>query len=307
MLHYLSYFLIFLSFFTGFSEATQKTIGITQIVSHPSLDKVYQGIIDTLNAYKDLHSLNIISQNAHGNIVTNSQIAKNLSSIPADIIIAISTPSAQAALNETQKRKIPLVFCAVSDPVAAKLISKLETPDKYATGVMDKQPIDKQLHLIQKYLPQAKTIGFVYNPGEINSVKILETLKENANNYKIIEATASSWANVLPAIQKLVSKVDLIYVPTDNVVVSALDSILKVAWTHHIPVVSCDPDLVEKGVLFSEGASYYEMGQSAALLAIQILEGTPIETMPVLNTLRYNTYINQDSAKKLGISLNQSP
>ncbi len=282
--------------------AKERVIGLMQIVGHPSLNEVQESLVSRLKE-RYPGALRIISENAHGSLATSLQIAQKYAGIPVDLIVAISTPSAQAALTVAKKHGIPLVFTAVSDPIAAKLVSRLASPEGLVTGVIDEQPLSEQLSLIRLLFPDTKTIGLIYNPGEINSIQTVAKLKALGKDFNFIEGPASNAQAVAAAAQKLLPQVDLLYIPTDNTAVSALESLLRLAFAHKKPIVSCDPSLVKQGVLFSRGISYQAIGVATAEKVIAILEGAPIHSLDIEAPKENKTWINLDTAKRLGLSL----
>lgn len=282
------------------------TIGVTQIVSHPSLDAVYKGMLEALisEGIEPGKNLTIIYENAQGNTINATQIAKKLASTKTlECIVAISTPSAQSVLTATRKQPVPVVFAAVSDPVMARLISEPRDPKSWVTGVTDAQPIEMQLDFIKKYFPEIKTLGFLYNHSEINSVQTLKRLKAYTESSKyriqIIEATAVSTQEVSSAVKQLVRKVDALYIPADNTVVSALPTVLKTCMAHTTPVFSSDPDLVQQGVLMSVGFSYDAVGRLVGQKVKEILHGGRSGTIAVESPQETQYYVNLQTAKVL--------
>lgn len=284
-------------------SAKDRVVGIMQIVGHPSLNAVEASVVKALKE-RYPEGLKILSENAHGSLSTSLQIAQKYAGMPVDLIVAIATPSAQAALSVAKKQGIPLVFSAVSDPIAAKLVSTLDAPDGLVTGVMDAQPIKEQLDLIRCLLPKARTIGLIYNPGEVNSIQSIAKLKAEGQDFTFIEAPASSIQAVATAAQYLLPKVDLIYVPTDNTVVSALETLLRLAFAHKKPIIAGDPNLVLQGVLASHGSTYEAIGEATAQKVLAILEGKAIASLPIEAPYTTKTWVNLSSAKRLGLELN---
>lgn len=280
--------------------AKEQVVGVMQIVGHPSLNEVQESLVRTIKA--SYPHARILTENAHGSLATSLQIAQKYAGLPVDLIVAISTPSSQAALGVAKKQGIPLVFTAVSDPVAAKIVKTLVSHEG-CTGVIDEQPLAEQLSLIRILLPATKTIGLIYNPGEVNSTQTIAKLKALGQDFSFVEATASSTQTVAAAAQKLLPQVDLLYLPTDNTVVSALETLLRLAFAHKTPIVACDPSLVKQGVLCSRGISYEAIGMATAQKVIAVLEGTPIEHIAIDAPTAYTTWINLDSAKRLGLTL----
>ena len=159
------------------ADGTPKRVAITAIVEHPALDAVRKGVEEQLAAdgYKVGTNLTIDFQSAQGNTATAGQIAKKFAGDKPDVIVAIATPSAQSVVAAT--REVPVVFAAVTDPVAAKLVTSWEPSGTNVTGVSDELPLEPQIDLMKKLVPNVKAVGYVYSPGEVNSTVILEKLK----------------------------------------------------------------------------------------------------------------------------------
>ena len=189
------------------------------------------------------------------------------------MIVPISTPSAQAVVAAT--KDIPVVFTAVTDPVAAKLVKSWDASGGNVTGMSDLSPIDKHLDLIKEIVPKAKTLGVIYNPGEANSVALVELLKKEAPaaGLALVEAPAARSVDVPAAAQSLVGKVDVIYVPTDNTVVTAFEGIVKVAQQAKLPVFAGDTDSVKRGAIAALGFNYYDVGRQTGKMVVRVLKG----------------------------------
>jgi putative tryptophan/tyrosine transport system substrate-binding protein len=292
--------------------AAMKSIAVTQIVEHPSLDAVRDGIKEELGrlGYTEGKTLKWTWQSAQGNPATAAQIAQQLVGEAPDVLVGISTPSAQAVMNSAGQRggKIPVVFAAVTDPVGAKLVQSLEKPGGIATGVTDLSPVGKHLALIQEILPKAKTIGVVYNAGEPNSVALLKLLKQEAPKLKltIVEATATNTATVATAAQNLVGQVDAIYVPTDNTVASALESVIQVGRQNKLPVFAGDNDSVKRGAIASLSFDYRELGRETAQIVDRVLKGEAPGTIPVVVPQKLDLVVNPPAAQAMGVTLPQS-
>jgi putative tryptophan/tyrosine transport system substrate-binding protein len=296
--------LLFLTFSFAIAKETHL-VTITQIVDHPSLNDVRNGIISSLKekGFEEGNNLKIISENAQGNITTSMQIAKKFVSLNPDVVVTISTPSSQSAVTATHGTNIPIVFAAVSDPLYAKLIKDVKDTKRNITGVTDTQPLEEQLKLITEILPNIKKLGIIYNNGEANSVKIVNDIKSKNTKFQIIEVTASKSNDVSSAATKLVSAVDAIFVPLDNTVVSALQALLKVTDKYKIPVFSSDPDLVSQGVLASTGVSHQEVGKLAGTMVANILNGSKASDIEITAPEKINTYINTKKANILDIKI----
>jgi len=208
--------------------AKTPLISVSQFVEHPALNAVFKGFKDDLKEngveveYKDY--------NAHGNMGTAGQIATQIASDAPTMILAIATPSAQACAKVYDKAPqlsdTPMLFTAITDPLAAGLIKNYEKPEGNITGVSNQMPMDKHLDMIRRFMPELKRLGVMYNAGEVNSVSNVKRIREAAKErgIKIVDGPVTNSADVYQVAQSLVGKVDAVYVPTDNTVVSALGS-----------------------------------------------------------------------------------
>jgi putative ABC transport system substrate-binding protein len=286
-----------------------KTIAITQIVGHPSLDKVRQGVLDELaaNGYQDGKSTKIIFENAQGNIVVATQIAKHFVAEHADVIVAIATPSAQAAVNATKNTNIPVVFATITDPIQAKLVTNLQHPGGNVTGTRNITAVEKQLAQIKQLMPQIKTIGIVLNYGEANSVQLLKTITHTAASQQITikPAATPSSAEVQTATQSLMGQVDAILLLQDNTVASALPAVLKIAQKNKTPVFSTFIDGVKAGALAGVAHDEYAIGKKTGNMVVQILRGKKAGDIPVADPTDVETAININTAKRLGVDINK--
>ena len=220
-------------------------------------------------------------QNAQGNPATAAQIARKFAGAQPDVIIAIATPSAQAVAAAT--RELPIVFCAVSDPVGAKLVKDLDRPGGNLTGTSDFPPMAEQLDLIHELSPDAKVLGVIYNPGETNSVSMVNSLKQLASTkgFQVLEAAAPKSSDVLSAARQLAGKAHAIYIPLDNTVVSALEAVIKIGREAKIPVYSADTDSVQRGTVASLGFDYYDVGRQTGQQVVRVLRGEEPGEIPV--------------------------
>lgn len=294
--------------FTSLQAQSQKAylIGLSQITSHPALDKVRAGIIDTLreNGYDETKAA-IWFENAQGNLGFTVQIAQKLVAKNPDALVAIGTPSAQALLKLSKPKAIPLIFASISDPVSAGLVDSLEAPGPYATGTRNTPCFKDLLALIQRLNRDVKTLGVIFNPSEKNAQDLLCALKKEAQTlgFRIIEATASNTIEVLPAAQKLASHVQGFLLLQDNTVASALASVLKVAKAQHLPVFASFLEAVEGGALLALAPDEYAIGQQSARLLIRILEGASPSHLAVEDPQALELYVNKSVAKSLQMSL----
>ncbi|OJV96286.1 MAG: hypothetical protein BGO43_05215 [Gammaproteobacteria bacterium 39-13] len=302
--------MIALSIYIGIAQHTSKalqenykTIAITQIVDHPSLNQARQGIVDALKeaGYHEGKNTKIIYETPQGNLSVGAQISKKLNYMQPDVIIAISTTSSQSMLAANTNHN-PIVFSSVTDPIAANLVKNLDHPGQDITGTMESPPIQALLEMIERICPQSKAIGVIYNPSEANSVKSLEMIKASSM-LKIVEAPVSNSMDITQAVNALVAKVDLIVLPSDNTVWSAMETLTRLTKQHGIPVFSNDPDSVSKGVTLALGYAQYEIGYDAGLKAIKILNGTTPNNIPVTTPSKQSIYINLEMARAIHLDL----
>ena len=292
------------------SETTISTnsiaeIGITQIVEHPALDSARQGFIDALasKGLKEGENLKIDFQNAQGDIPTAQTIAQNFANSKKDMIFAIATPTAQAAFNVT--KDIPILITAVTDPVDAGLAKSLEKSETNVTGTSDAAPMEKQFELLKKLIPNAKKLGILYNTSERNSEIQVEMAKKLAGDYglEIVSSGITSTNEVPQILDSLKSKIDVLYTPTDNLVASSMALISQKCMENNIPIIGSEKAHVEGGALATEGIDYYKLGFQTGLMAVEVLNGSKPENMP-LETLKDTTLtINSDTASKLNIAI----
>lgn len=281
-------------------------VGIVQIVEHPALDSAREGFVDVLteNGYVEGENIVYQVQNAQGDMATANTIAQKFHNEKLDLILAIATPTAQVAANLI--KDAPILITAVTDPVDAGLVESVERPGTNVTGTNDMQPMAEQFALIRSFVPDAGRVGIIYNAGEANSVTQVRIAKEVADrlNLDVIEVTADNSAAVLQAAQSLVGRVDVIYVPTDNTVVSAISSVVKVAEENKIPVIAGEENSVNQGALATVGINYYRLGRQTAEMGLRIIngEGKP-ETMPIESQKETELVINEDAAKAMGVTI----
>lgn len=284
----------------------QVTIGVTQIVEHPSLNAAFEGF---QKAIEDAGiDANYQIENAQNDTSANTTIATNLVSAEVDLIFANSTPSAQAVASATSE--IPIVFTSVTDAVSAELVQSMESPGGNVTGTVDTQPeaIPSTMKFLKDNL-NATSVGMVFNSGEQNSRAQVDRVKEEAAKIgiEIAEASVATSAEVKQATESLIGKVDALYIITDNTVVSALESVISVANDNQLPVMVGEFDSVARGGLGAYGFDYFDIGYEAGEMAAQILSGekTPAD-LPVQYPQNVKFVVNKDAADTLGITIDES-
>lgn len=280
-------------------------IGITQIVEHPALDAARQGFIDELaEAGYDESRVVYDMQNAQGDFATAQTIAEKFVSSSVDLILAIATPTAQATANVTQD--IPILITAVTDPVVAGLVESIDAPGTNVTGTSDLTPVAKQLELLRTIRPQAKRVGVMYNPGEANSLVQLDLAREAAAGLglTLVEVPVDNSSSVYQAAQSAVGRVDAIYVPTDNTVVSALESVIIVAENAKLPLVAGETDSVRRGAMATISIDYYGLGRQTGRMALEILENNADPaSMPIEYLEDVALVLNPGAAQRMGVEL----
>lgn len=279
-------------------------IGILQYVEHESLTAARKGFEKGLaeEGYKDGEDIKIAYENAQGDQANLQSISEKLVS-DNDLVLGIATPAAQSLV--TASSDTPILFTAVTDPVSAKLVKTMKTPDGVATGTSDMSPVDEQVKLIQKVLPNAKKVGIMYTTSERNSevqVEEAEKLFKKAD-IKVVKKGISSTNDVQDTAKSLMKDVDLIFVPTDNIIASAIPILRDLSKESKVPVVGGSADMVGEGLLFSYGPDYEKLGEQTAKLAVKVLEGEDVSKLSAQYPEALNVAVNDDMAKALDIDV----
>lgn len=288
----------------GLSQA--QSVAVVSFVEHPALDAMRDGVAEALAEAgygKDNKDFSWQFQSAQGNNAVAAQIARKFVGDKPDVIVAIATPAAQAVVAAT--RRIPIVYGAVTDPVGAQLVPTLEASHTNVTGVSDALPIEQQITLIQQVVPEARRIGVVYNPGEANSVAVIEQLRAALPEHgmTLVEASAPRTLDVGAAARSLIGRVDAIYTSTDNNVVSAYEALVKEGNEADIPLIAADVDSVKRGAIAALGQRYHEMGKQAGRMAVRILKGESPGDIPSAQGQDLELYLNQTAAREQGVQL----
>lgn len=290
--------------------AEKLTISVSQFVDHPALNAVLQGFQDDLAENGITPEYKIY--NGHGNMSTVAQISTQIVSDRPDMIVAIATPSAQACARIYQKNKdmadIPMIFTAITDPLAAGLVDNYQHPGKSITGVSNRLPMDKHMEMVLRFIPDLKNLGVMYNSGEVNSVSNVKRIKDAAAalGFEIVDGPVTNTADVYQATQSLVGKVDAIYVPTDNTVISALESVIKVSEQIDLPLFTADTDSVKRGAIAAMGFDYYLHGRQTGALARRIIAGEEPGAIPVEFQKDLSFHINPEAARRMGLAIDQA-
>lgn len=304
------FFTILLSLGLILSGCAEKTegpkIGVVQLVEHTALDAAYQGFVDGLKeaGYEDGKNLSIDYQNAQGEQANCVTIAQKLVNDQNDLILAIATPAAQAVVNFTDT--IPVLVTAVTDPASAKLVNSNELPGTNVSGTSDLNPVDAQVRLIKRILPDAKKIAFLFCSSEENSYFQVGLAKKTADEIGLeyVDATVSSSNEIQSVVESLVGKVDAIYTPTDNMIAAGMATVSMVSTPAGIPVFCGETGMVDNGGFATYGLNYYELGKQTAAMAVDILENgkNPAE-MPIQYLEKCDLAINMEAAEEMGIEI----
>lgn len=290
------------------AKAENVTVAVTAIVEHPALDAARDGVKAALAeaGYKEGENLKFLYESAQGNPGTAAQIARQFVGEAPNVIVPISTPSAQAVVAAT--RDIPVVFTAVSDPVGAQLVKDMDKPGRNVTGLSDMLPVADHLALIKEITPNAKTVGYLYNSAEANSVSTLAALKAAADKagLKVVESVATKSAEVQGAARALVGKADVIYVPTDNTIVSAFEAAAGVAAEAKIPLYAADTDSVARGAVAALGFNYFDVGKQTGAVVVRVLKGEKPGDIPAKVAVGTDLVLNKKAAAAAGVTFPES-
>lgn len=294
------------------AEKKVYRICLTQIVTHPALDTARRGFTDGMEAQGFKEGLNVdyIFRNAQGDMHVAASIAKYFVSIKPDLIAPITTPCSQAVVAAARGSKIPVVFFLVTDPVAAGLVPSWTKSAPYVTGVSDWADVPTQIEYIKQIMPGIKRLGLLYNAGEVNSVVQRDELVNEVApklGLKVVEATAAATADVYAAAQSLVGRVDAMWMPTDNTIFAAVDSVLKVAEEHDIPFFGSDTIQTEAGLAAAAGVDIYAIGRKASVMVGKILRGEATAgDIPPMKMKRMMFAVNPVAAKRMGLTISQA-
>jgi putative tryptophan/tyrosine transport system substrate-binding protein len=289
------------------AQSQTPIISVSQFVEHPALDAVLKGFQDYLKANAVDVTYNV--HNAQANMATANQIGHQIMGEKPDMILAIATPTAQACAQALKKaphmQKTPLLFTAVTDPVSAGLVKNLAKPGANITGVSDMLPVARHLEMVKTFMPGMKRLGFLYNAGEANSKILVPLFQAQARKlgFQMVEATVSKSSEVYQAVKSLVGRVDAVYIPTDNTVVSALESAIKVCEQRKLPLFNADVDSVKRGSIAAMGFDYYQHGYQTGAMAQRILQGVDPAVTPVETQQTLQLHINLAAARKMGVQV----
>ena len=287
------------------AEAYQ--ISVSQFVEHPALDAVLKGFQDYLAEEGVVATYKI--HNAQANMATAGQIGTQIMGEQPDLILAIATPTAQAVAQAFKKapqmRTTPFLFTAITDPLKAGLVNDWQHPGGNTTGVSDRLPLDEHMGMVLRFYPNMKKLGVLYNAGEANSKATVQGIRAigQTRGFAVIDATVSKSSDVYQATKSLVGRVDAIFVPTDNTVVSALESAVKVCTEAKLALFCADVDSVKRGAVAAMGFDYYQHGRQTGAMAKRIFEGAQPGDMPVETQKELELHLNLASARQMGVAV----
>lgn len=282
------------------------TIGIVQFGTHPALDSCLEGFFDQMFDEGFVsENVDYIQRNAEFDSSVAATIAQSFVSEDVDLIFSIATPTTQACADAVEGTDIPVIFAAVTDPVAAGFAESWEEPGGQVTGASDWADVEAQVQLGMD-IYQADRLGVIYNAGEVNSVVQVDILKDAKSSLgitEIVEATAATTADVYAAAQSLVGSVDAIWEPSDNTVAGAIASVVTVCEENDIPLFCSDVGMAREGAISGAGLDYFVNGQTAAKLAARVLAGEDPGEIPIATTPMTIIYLCEAAAERMGVTI----
>ena len=287
-------------------KAEKVNVGIVQLVEHAALDAANKGFVEGLasKGYKEGQNIAYDRQNAQADQSNLQNIAHRFVNNKVNMICAIATPAAQTVANVTSD--IPIVATAVTDYKTAKLVKDNAKPGTNVTGTTDMNPVEQQLDLLLKLVPNAKSVGTIYCSSEVNSQLQIEILKKAAaaKGVTVKEATVSNVNDIQQAARSLVGKVQAIYVPTDNVLASAMPTLVSVTEEAKLPVICGEGGMVKAGGVATLGVDYYKLGFQAGEMAADILSGkSKPADMAIQAQKEFKAMVNVKEAEKIGLKV----
>ena len=289
------------------NEKKVAKVGVLQFVSHPSLDLIYKGIQDGLaeEGYKD-DQLKIDFMNSEGDQSKVATMSKQLVANGNDLVVGIATPAAQGLASAT--KDLPVIMAAITDPIGANLVKDLKKPGGNITGVSDHNPAQQQVELIKALTPNVKTIGALYSSSEDNSKTQVEEFKTYAEKAGLTVETFAvpSTNEIASTVNVMTSKVDAIWVPIDNTIASAMATVVQVTDAVKVPVFPSADTMVADGGVLGVGVDQYQIGVETAKVVVKVLKGANPADTPITLANKGVVYVNEEKAKKLGITIPES-
>lgn len=284
------------------TEINKARVFISKLVEHPALDATTKGIIDELinSGYKVGDNLELRVESAQGSAALAGQIANKFVSQNPDIVVGVGTISAQSFAKYAKQGQARMIFSTVTDPLGAGLVNEIKRPGNNISGVSNFMPLEPQLKLFKEIQPGIKKLGFLYNPGEQNSLSIVKKLETICPelNLILVKQVASKSSDVPQSASMLAENCDAIFISNDSTALSALQTIIKIANNAKIPVFVSDTDAVSSGAIAALGPNQYDLGKQTGRMIVRILKGADIATQPVEFPGKTELYINLIAAKK---------
>ena len=290
------------------------TIGMMKIVSHPALDSIQAAFLATLaeGGYVVDENVTIIDGNAEGDIATLTTIAQQFVDEGVDLIVTTSTPALQAAYNVTKDmaQPIPIIFNAVTSPYAAGVAVAPDDHPAWMLGAQIFPPIPATFEAIQESFPDAKVIGYLYNPAEANSVAQTDEIVPLAEQlgYTLEIGTISNSSEIKTAAEALVARgIDIFFYSQDSTMASGVEGLIQVANDNGIPIISNDISSIPRGIALGVGLDFAEDGIVSGQYAVDFLNGDlDLATAPIVRIETTQYHFNRAAAEAQGLAIPQS-
>lgn len=294
---------------SGTKKETYR-VGVLQLVSHPALDQIYEGIKEGLaeEGLEEGKNLKLLFQNGQGDQSKLNTMSQQLVQDKADVLVGIATPAAQALDNNVKKKDIPIVLGAITDPEGAGLVASNDKPGANITGVSDQPPVGEIIQLAKKLLPTAKKVGMLYSSSEMNSqFQVAEaTKKAESLGLEVVSKPVASTNEVAQTVQVLAQEVDFVFIPLDNTIANAMETVSQEATKQKLPVFPSVETMVEQGGVATVGISQKELGVQTGKMAAQIAKGeSDPATTPIYTFTKGETIVNRAQAERFGINVDQ--
>lgn len=282
-------------------EPPQRTVSVSQFVLHPALDALLRGFKEQLQSTGIAVRYHI--HIANGDPSLNLEITKRIAAEQPDLVLAVSTPSSQACVQNLPDATI--LFTAVTDPVSAGLVSDLRKPGTRITGMTDMSPVDRHVAIIAELQPRLRKLGALFNAQEVNSVSLVGILEKECSKrgIELVKKTVTRREAVAATAASLIGQCDAVYIPTDNTVVAEIESVARLCGRYRLPLYAADVDSVPRGAVVSLAIDYYNMGQQTARMAERIFAGESPAAMPVQYLEDFRIHVNIKAAELMGIEL----
>lgn len=294
------------------SDTKKETyrVGVLQLVSHPALDQIYEGIKEGLadEGLEEGKNLKLLFQNGQGDQSKLNTMSQQLVQDKADVLVGIATPAAQALDNNVKKKDIPIVLGAITDPKGAGLVASNDKPGANITGVSDQPPVGEIIQLAKKLLPNAKKVGMLYSSSEMNSqFQVAEaTKKAESLGLEVVNKPVATTNEVAQTVQVLAQEVDFVFIPLDNTIANAMETVSQEATKQKLPVFPSVETMVEQGGVATVGISQKELGVQTGKMAAKISKGeSDPATTPIYTFSKGETIVNRAQAELFGINVDQ--